>query len=119
MRYPAGRSQPAGAAPMIVDVRTYTLIPRKLPKYVELFEKHALPVTKRHGLVLIGYYTSYIGALNQVVHLWRYDSLADLEKKRAARDADPAWGEFLSLTEGMVLMQEDKVMRPASFSPAG
>ncbi len=104
---------------MIVDVRTYTLVPRKLGKYVELFERHALPVMQRHGLELVGYYLSQIGPLNQVVHLWRYDSLADLERKRAARDADPAWGEYLALTEGMVLSQESKIMRPASFSPGG
>jgi NIPSNAP protein len=102
---------------MIVDVRTYTLIPRKMAKYLALFEKHALPVMKRHGLELAGYYVSQIGPLNQVVHLWRYDSLVDMESKRTARDADPAWGEFLSLTEGMVLMQDDKVMRPTAFSP--
>jgi hypothetical protein len=102
---------------MIVDVRTYTLVPRKLPRYVELFEQHALPVMKRHGLELLGYYVSQIGPLNQVVHLWRYDSLADMEQKRARRDADPAWGAFLAMTEGMVLMQDDKVMRPSSFSP--
>jgi len=102
---------------MIVDVRTYTLIPRKMKRYLELFEKHALPVMLRHGLELVGYYTSSIGPLNQVVHIWRYDSLADLEQKRAARDADPAWGEFLSLTEGMVLMQDNRIMRPTSFSP--
>jgi hypothetical protein len=102
---------------MIVDVRTYTLIPRKMATYLELFEKHALPVMKRHGLDLVGYYVSHIGPLNQVVHIWRYDSLADMERKRAARDADPAWGEFLSRTEGMVLVQDDKVMRPTPFSP--
>ena len=102
---------------MIVDVRTYTLVPRKLKKYVEIFEKHGLPVMKRHGLDLLGYYVSYIGPLNQVVHLWRYDNLADMEAKRTARDADPAWGEFQSLTEGMILAQDDKVMRPSSFSP--
>jgi hypothetical protein len=102
---------------MIVDVRTYTLVPRKMATYLELFEKHGLPVMQRHGLELMGYYMSQIGPLNQVVHLWRYDSLADMEKKRAARDGDPAWGEYLSRTEGMVLAQEDKVMRPTSFSP--
>jgi hypothetical protein len=102
---------------MIVDVRTYTLVPRKMPAYVAKFEAMALPVCRRHGFELMGYYTSQIGALNQVVHLWRYDSLADLEAKRAARDADPAWGEFLAATEGMVLMQEDKIMKPAPFSP--
>lgn len=102
---------------MIVDVRTYTLVPRKLAKYVELFQAHGLPVMQRHGLVLIGYYTSQIGALNQVVHLWRYDSLADLERKRTARDADPDWAAYLALTEGLVLAQENKIMRPAPFSP--
>lgn len=102
---------------MIVDVRTYTLVARKMPRYLELFEKHALPVMMRHGLELMGYYMSHIGPLNQVVHLWRYDSLADMERKRSARDADPAWSEFLSRTEGMVLLQDDKIMRPTSFSP--
>jgi hypothetical protein len=106
------------SAQMIVDVRTYTLIPRKLAKYVEIFEKHGLPVMKRHDLELMAYYVSYIGALNQVVHLWRYDSLADMERKRTARDADPAWGEFQSLTEGMILVQDNKIMRPTSFSPS-
>lgn len=104
---------------MIVDVRTYTLVPRKMPQYVETFEKLALPVVKRHGFQLMGYYTSQIGTLNQVVHLWRYESLADLERKRAARDADPDWTKFLGATEGMVLMQEDKIMKPTAFSPTG
>jgi hypothetical protein len=40
-----------------------------------------------------------------------------MEAKRTARDADSAWGKYLALTEGMVLMQDNKVMRPASFSP--
>jgi hypothetical protein len=102
---------------MIVDVRTYTLIPRKLASYLELFEAHALPVMRRHNLELMGYYVSHIGPLNQVVHLWRYASLADMEQKRAARDADPDWAAFLARTEGMVLLQDNKVMRPTTFSP--
>lgn len=51
------------------------------------------------------------------MHLWRYDNLADLESKRAARDADPEWAAFLARTEGMVLMQDNKIMKPAAFSP--
>ena len=72
---------------------------------------------QRHGLELIGYYVSQIGPLNHIVHLWRYDSLAELENKRTARDGDPAWAEFLALTDGMLLMQDSKIMRPAPFSP--
>ena len=101
---------------MIVDVRTYTLVPRKMPSFLDKFEKLALPLVKRHGFDLMGFYTSQIGALNQVVHLWRYDSLADLEKKRDARDADPAWAEYLAATEGLVMHQENKIMRPMPYS---
>lgn len=104
---------------MIVDVRTYTLVTRRMPAYLALFEELALPVMRRHGMELAGYYLSQIGPLNQVVHIWRYASLADLESKRARRDADPDWSAFLSRTEGMVLMQENKIMRPAAFSPDG
>lgn len=103
---------------MIVDVRTYTLVPRKTPKFLEMFESHALPVMKRHGFNLMGFYVSQIGALNQVLHMWRYESLADLETKRAARDADPAWAEYLVLTEGLVMLQENKIMRPMPYSTA-
>jgi hypothetical protein len=102
---------------MIMDVRTYTLVPRKMAKYLDLFEKHGLPVMQRHGLELKGYFVSRIGPLNQVVHLWGYDSLADLEKKRAARDADPAWAAYLALTDGMLLAQDNKIMQPTPFSP--
>ncbi len=102
---------------MIVNVRTYTLVARKLPTYIKLFEDMALPVVRRHGLELIGYYTSVVGPQNQVVHLWRYSSMADMEAKRAARDADPGWHAYLAKTDGLVLLQDDKIMRPASFSP--
>jgi hypothetical protein len=85
---------------------------------LEIFEKHGLPVMKRHDPELMACYVSYIGARNQVVHHWRYDSLADMERMRTARDAGPAWNEFQSLTEGMILVQDNKIMRPTSFSPS-
>ena len=102
---------------MIVNIRTYTLVPRCMPKYLALFEEFALPVMRRHGLELLGYYTSVVGPQNQLVHLWRFDSMADMEAKRQARDADPDWHAYLEKTAGLVLMQDDKIMKPAPFSP--
>ena len=65
----------------------------------------------------MGYYASVVGPQNQLVHIWRFDSMADMETKRQARDADPDWQAYLAKTEGMVLMQEDKIMKPTPFSP--
>ena len=102
---------------MIVNIRTYTLVPRMMPKYLKLFEEIAMPVVKRHGFDLMGYYSSVVGPQNQVVHVWRYDSMADMEAKRAARNEDADWLKFQQQTEGLVMMQGDKIMKPTAFSP--
>ena len=85
---------------MIVDVRTYNIVPRKMAAYLELFEQYALPVQRKHIGEPLGYFVTMQGTLNQVVHLWGFESLADLETRRAARDADPAWADYLGRTEG-------------------
>ena len=102
---------------MIADVRTYTLVPRKLNSYLKLVEQYAIPIMRSHGMVLDRYFISKIGPLNQVVHIWNYESLAEFERIRNARDADPKWTEYLAKTEGFVLSQENKIMEDASFSP--
>ena len=101
---------------MIADVRTYTLVTRKLNPYLKLVEQYAIPIMRSHGMVLDRYFISKIGPLNQVVHIWNYESLAEFERIRNSRDADPKWAEYLAKTEGMVLSQENKVMEHASFS---
>lgn len=101
---------------MIVDVRTYNIVPRKMPEYLALFEKYALPVQRRHIGDPLGYFVVEHGPLHQVVHLWGYESLADLATKRAARDADPDWTDYLARTDGLVVSQDNKLTRPTQWS---
>lgn len=102
---------------MIYDHRTYTLVTRKLKPYLKLVEERALPVMQENGMVLERYFVTQIGTLNEVVHIWRYESLAALEQIRIKRDNDPRWADYLEQTEGMVLMQQNKIVEEASFSP--
>lgn len=101
---------------MIVDIRTYTIVPRKMKAYLAAFEQYGLPLQKKYIGEPLGYFVVEQGTLNQVVHLWGYESLADLEKKRAARDADPSWADYLARTEGLVAAQENKLTRPTAWS---
>ncbi|MEM7252697.1 MAG: NIPSNAP family protein [Pseudomonadota bacterium] len=101
---------------MIVDVRTYNIVPRMMPKYLELFEAFALPVLRRHLGEPLGYFVVEHGPLHQVVHLWGYESLADLEEKRRVRDADPDWTDYLGRTAGLVVSQDNKLTRPMPWS---
>jgi len=101
---------------MIVDVRTYNIVPRKMKTYLSLFEEFALPIQRKHIGNPLGYFIVEHGPLHQVVHFWGYKNLAELEQKRTTRDADPAWAEYQQKTEGLVVSQENKLCRPSEWS---
>jgi len=86
-------------------------------EYLERYERVALPIQKRYLGALIGFFVSDIGPLNQVVHIWAYDSICDREERRARMAADPEWQEFLKINAGTFVAQENKILKPTSFSP--
>lgn len=104
---------------MIVDIRTYTTFPGKLNAWLALYESEGYPVQLKHLGEPVGYFMSEVGTQNQVVHIWKYESLAEREKKRAGMQADPAWQAYLkkSAEAGYMQHQENKVMKSTSFSP--
>ncbi len=104
---------------MLIDHRTYTLHPHKLRAWLELYERYGLPVQKKHLGPLVGYFVSDIGPLNQVIHLWSYDSIEDRARRRAALAADPGWVDFLKRVGELAPFQaqENKILVPTSFSP--
>lgn len=104
---------------MVIDHRTYTMHPLKLGKWLKLYEELGLPVQLRHLGNLIGFFQTEIGPLNQVIHLWGFDSLEDRQRRRAAMAQDAEWHEFLRRNEelGALMHQEDKIIVPVSFSP--
>ncbi|MHC6226026.1 NIPSNAP family protein [Pseudomonas sp. X10] len=99
----------------IVDHRIYSISPRGMAEFLELFDRLAMPILLRHLGAPLAFYTSSIGPLNQVVHLWGYDSLDDFEKRSAARDSDPAFNEYLQATRHLVVAQETRIIKPVRF----
>ena len=104
---------------MIVDLRTYTMVPGRLGAYLKLYEAEGLPIHTRHLGKPIGIFTTDVGGLNQVVFFWGYESQADREKRRAALEADPDWVSYRkkSAEAGNVQRQESKIIVSTSFSP--
>ena len=104
---------------MVVDHRTYTLHPLELGKWLTLYEQYGLPVQLRHLGNLIGFFQTEIGTLNQVVHLWGFDSLDERQRRRSEMAKDPDWHDFLQRNEqlGALKHQEIKIVIPVSFSP--
>ena len=103
---------------MILEVRTYTTHPGKTRDWLEYYEKNGLPVQKRVLGRLVGFFTSEFGTLNQVVHMWAYELLADREQRRGALMKEPEWQAYLKNNPpGLLMAQETKILVPTAFSP--
>jgi len=100
----------------LVDFRIYTIQRGSMPEFLRISETLAMPVQLRHLGPPLAYYLSEIGPQNQVIHLWGYDSLADLETRRAARNRDPEWAIYLKASEGLILEQETRAVRRVPFA---
>lgn len=100
----------------IVDHRIYTIKPRGMAEFLEIFDRLAMPVLLRYLGAPLAFYTSSIGPLNQVVHLWGYDSLDDFERRSLARDSDPDFPEYLQASAHLVIAQETRIIKPVLFT---
>jgi hypothetical protein len=101
---------------LIIDHRTYTVRPGTLAEYVKAYETEGYAIQTRHLGKPFGWFTSTdIGPLNQIVHMWAYDDLADRASKRAAMQADPEWQAYLKKVQPLLVSAENKILTPASF----
>lgn len=99
----------------VIDLRTYTIVPRKLAEFLEVFDRYAMPVQLRHLGPPIGFFVSDIGDQNQVTHLWSYDDLADYDRRRIARDTDPDWQPYVLHSVGLIQFQTNRFLKRAEL----
>jgi hypothetical protein len=102
---------------MIVEERIYTMQPGKVQEWLAFYGERGLPIQQRLLGKLIGFFHSEIGTLNQVVHLWAYDSLAHREEARGKLAKDPDWLAYQRDAPKVIQHMENRILVPAQFSP--
>jgi hypothetical protein len=102
---------------MILEERTYTLHPGKTGEYFAAYEKEGMAIQVPILGRLVGYFSSEIGELNQVVHMWAYESLEERTRRRAELQADPRWRAFVPKLLVNIQKMETRILVPAPFSP--
>jgi NIPSNAP len=102
---------------MVFEERTYTIKPGQVAALLVIYEREGLPAQRRHLGDPVGWFTSEFGPLNQVVHIWRFESLDDRAKRRAALFADAEWLAFVPKALQLIEKQENRILVPTSFSP--
>lgn len=99
----------------IVDLRIYTIRLRKLREFLDVFDRLAMPVQIRYLGRPLGLYTSAVGPLNQVVHLWGFPDMGAFEAAHAARDRDAEWPAYLQASADLITAQETRLIRHAAM----
>jgi L-rhamnose mutarotase len=101
---------------MIVEMREYTLHAGKVSEYLRLYEREGLDIQREILGHMVGYYATEVGpAVNQVVHLWAYDSFEDRVRRRAELAEHPSWQAYVQKMRPMLVAQSNRLMRPAPF----
>jgi hypothetical protein len=97
---------------MIVEMRTYTLQPGSLAEVEKRFGA-ALSNREKHSK-LAAFWHSEVGQLNQIIHVWAYDSFEHRAAVRAASQKEEGWPPPI---REFVVSQYSEVFHPAPFSP--
>jgi hypothetical protein len=101
----------ASRAKPVIDFRIYQIHAGHMQTFIDTSEKFALKVMIRHIGPPLGYYRTIVGNTNEIIHLWGYDSLADMETRRHRRNADPEWPDYLNASDGIYHRQETQLMK--------
>ena len=102
---------------MIVEERIYQIATGLLPEYLERYESMGLEIQTRILGNLIGYFTTEVGPLSTLVHLWGYADLADRTARRAALAQEATWQHYLEVCTPLIVAMENRILVPTRFSP--
>jgi len=102
---------------VIVEQRDYHITTGKLPELLRLYEQEGIPLQQEILGGLVAAFTTEIGALSTYTTLWRYDSFAEREEKRARLQADERWKAFLAKVQPLMHTQQNRILVPTAFSP--
>jgi hypothetical protein len=94
---------------MIYEIRTYSLHPGKVGEYEKRFAE-SYPTREKYS-PLYGFWHTEIGPLNQLVHIWPYESLQQRADLRAASAKDPS-GKWPPGNSDLVVTQENDILTP-------
>jgi len=102
---------------VIVEQRDYQVFPGNMPEVLKLYETEGIPIQQEHLGGFIGAFVTDIGGLSTYTSLWRYESLADREQRRAKLQADERWAPFLARLQPLLHTQQNRILIPTPFSP--
>jgi hypothetical protein len=101
---------------MILEERCYTLAPGNVDAYWACYTPDVIALMAPLRDNMLGYFVSDTGTLNQIVHLWRFESYEERAAKRGALAAEHGWQEHLKRLRPLCTKQETRILRPSPLA---
>ena len=101
----------------IYELRTYHVMVGQMAEVVSLYKNEGWPALEKHPKKLVSYFTGDIGALTQLVHLWKFEDDADRRAFWAGVYGDAKFMEFAQKIRPLMLSQENKLLMAAPWGP--
>src|ERR1700760_4251834 len=96
---------------MIYELRTYTVKPGTVGDMVKAASTVSRDVRGDNYGKLEGYWSTEIGPLNQVMHLWSYKDYDERTRLRAELSKNARWtAEYLPLIRPLLMRQDIRLM---------
>jgi hypothetical protein len=104
---------------VIVEQRDYHVHTGKLSELVRLYGEEGIAIQQEILGGFVGAFTTDVGALSTYTSIWRYESYAEREERRARLQADERWKAFLGKIQPLIHTQQNRILVPTAFSPLG
>ena len=101
---------------MIIEMRTYSIKPGELHNFINIYDKE---IRQIHTKILgnqIGFFYTEVGNVNEVVHLYGYDSYEDRQLRREVLSKNPEFKVYIGKVQDLIVDMKNQLMSPASFS---
>lgn len=106
-----------GVVMAIYELRTYSVIVGKMSEVTSLYKNEGWPVLAKHPPKLVGYFTGDVGALNELIHVWKFDDDADRRAFWAGVYGDANFMAFAAKIRPLIAQQQNKLMLSAPWGP--
>jgi hypothetical protein len=104
---------------MLYEMRSYYVVPGRLPDIIARFRDHTTGIFERIGIKNIGYWTELVGRNDLLIYIIAFEDMADREAKWEKFITDPEWIEVKTRTEAngqIVRYLENRFLAPIDFS---
>ena len=98
---------------MLYELRTYNLQPGSVREVEKRFEE-AFEIRQKYSRMVALWHVE-IGPINQILHLWAYESLQERADARAASVKDPS-GKWPPKVSELAISQEVDILLPSSIN---